>query len=781
MTVSPFVKKIILLAAIFNYWVIAFSQKTIPALKAELETLTSAKAKANICLEIAERYTSALKIDSAIYFANKIKEYSQQGDYETGTGMYHLAFANALYYRNRHDELEENVVKAIEIFVRQKQTVLLGRSHLILGNSQLVNNNIFLARKNYWTAAGLYEISGNSNGLYSTYWWLARSYYKTSQIDSASFYYIKALSLAERLNDPEKVFISGSWVATTFLSLGELGKAVRYFDYALKSRTPESGKVGTRSFLTDYATALILTHEFGRADSIIKEIELVNGALKDAYGSVLVNGLRGTLEYERKNYKQAVVYLTDASNKKEELKIWNNKMRDFVLLLGKAEYEAHSYESAITNLEAAARMSRELRELTDEGEAYLLISKAFQQKGNADSALYYFKNYSVLKDSVLSQQKQKNIIEVAARYESAKKEQEIKTLEAEKEANSYLMQLKNQQIVKQELEDEKKSQQLTLLSQQNEISRLEAVQKNLALQNQGKEIIKNKNELDLLSKESQLQATVAAKEKLQKRFAFAAVFAILFFGVIILYRYRRSHQLGKQLAVSLQSLREAQDQLVKTEKEKEAENVRVRISRDIHDEVGATLSGVALFSEIAKQKMEQHRAEDAQVYLNHISANSKEMVEKMSDIVWAINPDNDSFERIIAKLQSYAFNLCAGKGISLHLDTDGEMQHDYPVMQVKRNLYLFMKEAVNNAVKYSEGKNIFLSLKKMGDTIIAEVRDDGKGFDMGSINMGNGLKNMKERADSLGGVLTIDSRSGAGTSIRLKFQFHLAGGQSLAV
>ena len=86
----------------------------------------------------------------------------------------------------------------------------------------------------------------------------------------------------------------------------------------------------------------------------------------------------------------------------------------------------------------------------------------------------------------------------------------------------------------------------------------------------------------------------------------------------------------------------------------------------------------------------------------------------MSDIVWAINPDNDSFERIIAKLQSYAFNLCAGKGISLHLDIDDEIRHDYPSMQVKRNLYLFMKEAINNAVKYSDGKNIFLSLQKRG-------------------------------------------------------------------
>ena len=99
------------------------------------------------------------------------------------------------------------------------------------------------------------------------------------------------------------------------------------------------------------------------------------------------------------------------------------------------------------------------------------------------------------------------------------------------------------------------------------------------------------------------------------------------------------------------ALKRAQEQLIKTEKEKEAENVRIGISRDIHDEVGATLSGVALFSEIAKEKMELQQKDEVHMYLNYISDNSKEMVEKMSDIVWAINPDNDSFERIFSKLR----------------------------------------------------------------------------------------------------------------------------------
>ncbi|MEO6539532.1 MAG: histidine kinase [Ferruginibacter sp.] len=684
MRCEQFYRNIVFFAVMISYTHAGLAQKTNAAYKSDLEKATSAKAKADICFEISNNYSSRLKIDSAIYFANQVKEFSGQAKYETGIGKYHLALAIALTYRSKNDEVRQNASKAIDIFTRQKENILLGRVHLVLGSS-LHEDNVVQARKNYWLAVACFMPTGDAKGLYSAYRWLAYSYFKTSGIDSASFYQIKSLAMAEQLKDAEKTYQSACWVGSTFLSMGELKNALRYFEYGLKKRTGNTDKIGLRDILADYATCLILLHKPLIADSVTKEIELLNAEFKDIYGSVLLNGLKGTFAYERKNYLEAVMYLQKAYQEMDQLELATNDTKNIQFLLGRAEYETHSYDSAIQHLKSAIRTDRNSGFIIDESEASLLISKCFQQKGNADSALYYFKDYAVLKDSILSQQKQKNIIEATTRYETEKKEQAIK----------------------------------------------------------------------LLEKEAAYQKLLQAKQNQQKKIFYAAIAVILLVGGYGLYRYIRKKKLQNRQEVS---------------------NERLRISSELHDEVGATLSGVALFSEIAKQKMEDQLTDEAKVYLDHISVNSKEMVEKMSDIVWALNPENDSFERIIAKIQSYAFNVCASKGIALHINISDEMRNDYPVMLVKRNLYLFMKEAINNAIKYAEGKNIFLSLHKTGDLITAEIKDDGKGFDTRLSNGGNGLKNMKDRAASLDAKFVIESTKEKGTCIRLQFYFHPAGG-----
>lgn len=149
----------------------------------------------------------------------------------------------------------------------------------------------------------------------------------------------------------------------------------------------------------------------------------------------------------------------------------------------------------------------------------------------------------------------------------------------------------------------------------------------------------------------------------------------------------------------------------------------------------------------------------------------------MGDIIWTINPANDSMDRIISKLKSYAVNLCSGKGIQIHFQVNKEIKNSFHDMSGRKNIYLFSKEAINNAVKYSGCSNIFYSIKEHNNMIILEIKDDGRGFDKESITRGNGLNNMQARAQELNADLQIESKQGTGTSIQLNMNFHPIGGQ----
>jgi hypothetical protein len=194
--------------------------------------------------------------------------------------------------------------------------------------------------------------------------------------------------------------------------------------------------------------------------------------------------------------------------------------------------------------------------------------------------------------------------------------------------------------------------------------------------------------------------------------------------------------------------------------------LRTKISQDLHDDMGATLSGIKVFSELAKE-----RPQTTDLYLEKINKYSNEMLDKMSDIVWTINPSNDSFERIINKLHSYAASLAAAKGIQLSFNISEALQKQNLKMIVRKNIYLIAKEAINNAVKYAACKKLSISLTSEQKKGVLKIADDGIGFTTTDTQQGNGLKNIKERAAEINATITIESAKGKGTALELNFNF----------
>lgn len=755
------------------------SSAILSELNEELAKTTSPAAKADIYFWISRFYADRLKIDSALYFSNLVKQQSELVKYEKGLAKSALARSYALFFRNASEP--EKLEQAITVFRQANDKLFLALSYRQKAKQYDANAQAKEVRANFHIALHYIRQVRDMREEQRILSELGRNFYLTYELDSAAFHLLKSLKLAEEFKDQGRIFSVSSLLGEVYVAIGDRPKAAIYLEYALQNRTQGTSLIMVRNCLSTYASCLMELERFGDADRILKEYEAINKKLGDAWGQIMALQFRGMYYYEQKKYSEALEYLQPAYSRVDEITRFSFDVKNIAYYLARTEIHLGKYDSAIRHMNHVKEICQRIKFGADLLDANLFLSQCFEKTGKLDSAYAYFKAYDAMKDSLATVDKEKAVVELTLRFETEKKEQQIKLLESQQVLSDLELRSKMNELERQQLLAAQNTQQLALLSQRNDIANLEAAGQKLKLENQQKEMSKKQDELALLAKENELQAALAAKESQRKNFAYIAIAAALVFSGYVYYRYTRNRQLSRKLSVSLTDLKAAQAQLIKTEKEKEAENIRVRISRDIHDEVGATLSGVALFSEIARERIKERRDEDAQVYLDHITVNSKEMVDKMSDIVWAINPDNDSFSRIIAKLQSYAFNLCAGKGISLHINIDPAIQQSFPSMQVKRNLYLFMKEAINNSVKYSGCKNLLLSLQYVAGRVKAEIKDDGKGFDDSNVREGNGLKNMKARAESLGADLKITSAAGKGTAVGLQFDFHLSGGQAAEV
>jgi ligand-binding sensor domain-containing protein/two-component sensor histidine kinase len=206
--------------------------------------------------------------------------------------------------------------------------------------------------------------------------------------------------------------------------------------------------------------------------------------------------------------------------------------------------------------------------------------------------------------------------------------------------------------------------------------------------------------------------------------------------------------------------------LVRVNKILAVERIRNRVARDLHDDMGSTLSTINILSSMAKAKLNTDRVKTAE-YINKISDNSQRMMEAMDDIVWAIKPANDSMQKIIARMREYATSILEAKDIELSFIVADAVYDIKLNMEARRDLFLIFKEAVNNIAKYSHCERTWIQLTMQSNKLQMIVKDDGVGFEVNLADGGNGLGNMKKRADALNGNLSIQSKRAQGTIITL--------------
>jgi ligand-binding sensor domain-containing protein/two-component sensor histidine kinase len=188
-------------------------------------------------------------------------------------------------------------------------------------------------------------------------------------------------------------------------------------------------------------------------------------------------------------------------------------------------------------------------------------------------------------------------------------------------------------------------------------------------------------------------------------------------------------------------------------------NIRNEISKDLHDDLGATLGSISILSEVAKNNMKSGLQDQTFSLLTKISRHSQEMVEKMSDIVWAINPKNESLDKIIQRLTNFGQVTCASRAIELDIKTDEDSFNRVFNMEAIKNIYLIVKEAMNNAIKHSACQHLTVVFKSVPAGLEISIVDDGTGFDPLAVKNGNGLFNMESRVKEMKGSISIHSKN----------------------
>ncbi len=196
------------------------------------------------------------------------------------------------------------------------------------------------------------------------------------------------------------------------------------------------------------------------------------------------------------------------------------------------------------------------------------------------------------------------------------------------------------------------------------------------------------------------------------------------------------------------------------------EGLRKKIARDLHDDIGSTLSSINIISKVALQQ--SNIQEHLKNQLTSIKDYSLHIMESMGDMVWAINPENDSIESLISKMKEWAAEICEPREVQLYFESSAGIENIKLDTEKRKHFFLIFKEAINNAIKYSQCKNIHVHMNKTAAAIIRmSIMDDGIGFNMQDHKKGNGLLNMQARAQQLQAEMNITSAAGKGTHVEL--------------
>jgi signal transduction histidine kinase len=242
---------------------------------------------------------------------------------------------------------------------------------------------------------------------------------------------------------------------------------------------------------------------------------------------------------------------------------------------------------------------------------------------------------------------------------------------------------------------------------------------------------------------------------------------IILFSSAIGYRIRQEFD---EKEASLKALLEKEKEIKAKELEKinavyaTREIERQRIAKDLHDDIGASLSSLRIYSSIAENALSSNPNKSTDL-VHKIAEQSQQIMEDMNDIIWSMKTSGQQLTSMAVKIKNYGADLLTEKNIDCQYEIDAAAENNIQSIEARRNILLVIKEAMNNIAKYSQASKAWIKIWIDKDNLCLLVEDNGQGFDESIVRKGNGLQNMRQRLHDLGGELSIETKSGQGCRI----------------
>ncbi|WP_170305422.1 tetratricopeptide repeat-containing sensor histidine kinase [Spirosoma terrae] len=541
-------------------------------------------------------------------------------------------------------------------------------------------------------------------------------YYLTDRQPLAVMYFQKALTTAEEYKLTPR-FICGA-ISNVAAALSKLGQYEKVAAMQLRSlRLQEQYNIQPRIATTygGLGNALRELHKFTEALAYYRQALVLMHAEKNRRGAAIIENNMGICYDGLKRYDKSLGLYKAALNHAQEV--------NFDLLQA----------DILVNIGLALKLSNR----PGEGIPFVQRSLSIGQKqaNKATMATAYFnlgQIYEELKEYKPAEANLKKALELAK--ERGDKEQIADYTQGL--ADLYGGMENFQQAYALQLEKNNRKDSLISIQTNAEVQRLIAQY----------ETEKKEAQIKLLRQQAQLRNEELNREQVQRN-------ALLIGGTMLLLLIA---------AVSAWLLNRARLQRLE-----EAQRLRRQIAHDLHDEVGSTLSSISLLSGMVNHLIAQKRPEAVERAIQKINTDARQILESMDEIIWTINPGNDSLQRIAMRLQEYAQPLMESKNISFSFQIDPALV-DMPMsMEVRRSLYLIGKEAINNLIKYSEATQAKVWFARKDNQLEVLIEDNGRGFDVALPRERTGQISMKQRAEAIGGSLDVQSAPTQGTRLVL--------------